>query len=331
MDWFEELVGFPEASGDEIRQRLDWNGEWLSCKESGNQWHAGTFSTPSLSELRSEVAVYANETATRIREVVADVRDLHLDPQNRHAVFQVASQFNCLEMVSPEVTPEQGVGCYDQDFTQGPTCAICAGAGTIVRNYFVEVGGCRGQSKSLQVDCLRELAVHWENERHRHWEMKNGYCLPSPQGLQWIEGRLCEMDEDEFNRLRGLLRVGVQEATQVTLEGGDHEVTQVFCSALPMAYSDVPSSAWVRFPQLILDAAYEATFKIAIQNVLRTGCRKLFLTLIGGGVFGNPLDLILAAVARSLRLHKEAGLDVQIVSHGHSRRQITEFVSSVSG
>jgi hypothetical protein len=37
--------------------------------------------------------------------------------------------------------PEQGVGRYENDFTQGPACAVSAGAGTIYRNYWVPVNG----------------------------------------------------------------------------------------------------------------------------------------------------------------------------------------------
>jgi len=39
-----------------------------------------------------------------------DVQSLHAAASNAGALFQVASQFNLLEMMSPEVTPEQGVG-----------------------------------------------------------------------------------------------------------------------------------------------------------------------------------------------------------------------------
>jgi len=36
-------------------------------------------------------------------------------------------------------------------------------------------------------------------------------------------------------------------------------VSQVFCSALPVAYSDVPPIHWRAFATLVLEAAYEAT------------------------------------------------------------------------
>ena len=39
------------------------------------------------------------------------------------------------------MTPEHGVTRYQHDRTQGPACAIAAGAATIYRNYFAPVGG----------------------------------------------------------------------------------------------------------------------------------------------------------------------------------------------
>jgi len=62
---------------------------------------------------------------------------LHCDIENTNALFQAASQFNLLEMIVPHISPEQGVDRYENDFTQGPACAIACGAGTIYRNYFV--------------------------------------------------------------------------------------------------------------------------------------------------------------------------------------------------
>ena len=54
---------------------------------------------------------------------------MHGLPENRGALFQVASQFNMLEMVGPRVTPEEGVTRYEHDRTQGPACAMAAGRG----------------------------------------------------------------------------------------------------------------------------------------------------------------------------------------------------------
>ena len=328
MDWFERLVGFPESDPEEVRQRLVFDGTALTCTVSGKSWQAGRFFTPQLSELRSRDFAVKKVEPIRIREWVGDIQSLHQDPSHRSSVFQVASQFNCLEMVSPSVTPEAGVGIYDQDPTQGPACAVSAGAGTIVRNYFVEIQGQRGQSRDLQVDCLEDLAAYWQNDVHQYWRMENGYCLPTSEGLRWIETSLNAATEIELDRLRGMLRVGVQQSTEVTTSLTGHKVNQVFCSALPVAYSELPIEAWNHFPRLILDATYEATFRIAAENYARTGCNRLFLTLIGGGVFGNRLEWILSAIQRSLLLHQDSGLDVFIVSYGASKPEVRRFVES---
>jgi hypothetical protein len=47
----------------------------------------------------------------------------------------LASQFNLLEMTGPSVTPEDGVTRYKDDPTQGPACAIAAGAATILHRH----------------------------------------------------------------------------------------------------------------------------------------------------------------------------------------------------
>ena len=73
------------------------------------------------------------------------------------ALFQVASQFNLLEMTGPEVSPEDGITRYQHDRTQGPACAIAAGAATIYRNYFAPVGGGHGQTAKRQFDGLADL------------------------------------------------------------------------------------------------------------------------------------------------------------------------------
>ena len=93
----------------------------------------------------------------RVSLTTGDVRHMHRLPGNAGALFQVASQFNLLEMTGPEVTPENGVTIYQHDHTQGPACAIAAGAATIYRNYFVPVGSSDGQTKNRQLDGLANL------------------------------------------------------------------------------------------------------------------------------------------------------------------------------
>ena len=84
-------------------------------------------------------------------------------------------------MVTPNTTPEHGVGIYENDRTQGPACSIAAGAGTIFRNYFAMVGGQIGQTASQQIDCLAEIEHEFGNDL---WRMQNGYVgVYQPEAL----------------------------------------------------------------------------------------------------------------------------------------------------
>ncbi|TWU10153.1 hypothetical protein Poly21_51220 [Allorhodopirellula heiligendammensis] len=54
---------------------------------------------------------------------------------------------------------------------------------------------------------------------------------------------------------------------------------------------------WTDFAKLILDAAYEATLLAAVLNASRTGVNVIYLTMLGGGVFGNEDAWILQWLA----------------------------------
>lgn len=323
MTWFETLTGFSEQSPRQVRENLSIDGNTLKSHVNGREWICGELETPSLGELRGRARSGARGSGRlSVREVVADVRQLHVDEANAGALFQVASQFNLLEMVAPGVTPEQGVGIYEQDRTQGPACAIAAGAGTIYRNYFALVNGQVGQSADNQIDCLADVAAALGNSGNRLLEMVNGYAMASHEGLVEIAGKLRAFGEGERDRIRQRLRIGIQWNTQVT--DCRHLVTQAYCSALPVAYSRHASELWEDFARLVLEAAYEATLCAAVCNAERNGGNRVFLTHLGGGAFGNETDWIIGAIDRALNLYQDAGLDVAIVSYGKPNPRVKE-------
>ncbi|MEA5410680.1 hypothetical protein VB737_02765 [Synechococcus sp. BA-120 BA3] len=326
--WFEALTGFPEAFPQQVREAITVDGETLTSHANRRVLVCGRLETPSLAELRERVASSGDPVVTlRVREVVANVQNLHAEASNADALFQVASQFNLLEMLSPDVTPEHGVGIYEHDHTQGPACAIAAGAGTIYRNYFADVNGQTGQSARHQIDCLADLGIALGNTEGRLWEMRNGYPLASQAGLVEISERLTSADEDQRDGWRQLLRVGIQWRTQVTLKDCRHLVSQAYGSALPVAYSRHAPALWAPFARLILEASYEATICAAILNSAQHGSNSVFLTLLGGGAFGNETDWILDGLQRALNLHRHADLDVAIVSYGASKPAVRRLVS----
>ena len=328
MTWLEHLTGLTKEKPDLIRRNLTMEGQWLVSRANGLRWCAGRLEMPSLQDLRDRATGTSDPHNDRlsVSEIVDDAQSLHAHPRNTDALFQVASQFNLLEMAGPNVTPEEGVGIYEHDPTQGPACAVAAGAGTIYRNYFVPVGGQIGQTEDCQIDCMADLGEALGNDRNQLWEMRNGYLMASERGLIEISGKLKGSSEAERDRLRCLLRIGLQKQTQVTLPGCDHQVTQAYCSALPVAYNHQPAELWEPFARLVLEASYEATPFAGIQNFQETGNPTLYLTLIGGGVFGNKTSWILESLERALDLHRGAPLDVRIVSY----RQKSYAVSAIA-
>jgi hypothetical protein len=231
--WFEQLTGFREISPEQVRQHLAVNGSVLTSLVNGKQFHFGKLEVPTLTELK-HVAPPLENYADKISlsEVVGDVQVFHRDVINRGALFQAASQFNLLEMVGPGITPEQGVGIYENDHTQGPACAIACGAGTIYRNYFAEVNGSIGQTALNQIDCLDEIGKALNNETFHLWKMANGYALPTLEGLKHISDQLNQKTPEAFEELKGKLKIGIQWNTEVTISEHKHTVTQAYCSAL---------------------------------------------------------------------------------------------------
>ena len=331
MDWFERLTGFKESSYAETRQHLAVKGTTLVSKINGKSYEAGELETPALAELRARAAAVLERTRGELGEltvasVVSDVRQLHRDPANRHALFQVASQFNLLEMVGPGVTPEDGVTRYAQDHTQGPACAIAAGAATIYRNYFAPVDGQHGQTSRRQIDCLRDVGAALGNQAGSLWEMRNGYALCTRDGLAAVDGLLKAMTPDQIDALRDKLRIGLHwrvEATEAAEPGW--VVSQAFCSALPVSYAGLPHAPWAAFATLVLEGAYEATLWAAVLNAHRFGSPVVFLTQLGGGAFGNDFAWIQAALRRALRLVEGLGLDVRIVSYGSQNPALVQL------
>ena len=336
--WFEDLFGFAEQSPAQVRKNLSIEGTRLTSLANNKSFDCGTLEIPTLADLRISAAKIANDSTERttLTQVVGNVQNLHASAENQRAMFQVASQFNLLEMAAPEAVPESGVGIYEHDYTQGPACAIAAGAGTVFRNYLVPLKNQTGQSTERQVDCLTDIGKSLGNESQQLWKMQNGYAFASRAGLSIIAERLSNLDTKSIDSLRSKLRVGIMWNTEVTLgksatnsspnsNMNPHParlVSQIYCSAVPVSYSPEPASAWEPFARLILEATYEATLCAAVLNKTRNRSNILFLTMIGGGAFGNQPEWIIDAIRRALRLHEHSGLDVRMVSYRHPNSMI---------
>ena len=173
--WFEKLMGFEEVSHENVQKNIEIVGDRMVSRINGKSYQWGKFEVPTLEELRERIVLEEFSSKIEVSETVGNVQRFHCDSENANAVFQAASQFNMLEMVSPRVTPEAGVGIYENDRTQGPACALACGAGTIYRNYFAVVNGKIGQTENNQIDGLEHIGKALGNDEFKLWEMQNGY------------------------------------------------------------------------------------------------------------------------------------------------------------
>lgn len=331
-DWFERLTGFHELPYDGTRARLEVRERRLFSRVNGASYGVGEFSMPSVADLREQALARAASVRGRLNvsNVSGDVRRMHHDRAHEGALFQVASQFNALEMIGPDVSPEDGVTRYDTDRTQGPACALAAGAATIYRNYFVPVEDERGQTATRQLDGLQDLGAALGNHDARLWTMRNGYALCTREGLQEIDRRIAGATAAQVGAWRDLLRIGVHRDVEVTdapeTSGAPRPtVSQAFCSALPVSYTPIDSLHWPTFATLVLEGAYEATLWAAVLNAARGASSLVFLTRLGGGAFGNDDDWIHAAIRRALGLVDAFALDVRLVSYGAVPPELREL------
>ncbi|MEH0153068.1 hypothetical protein V6R21_02920 [Limibacter armeniacum] len=328
--WFEDLVGFEEVSPEDVRSKLYLEGQNIISRVNGKSFQYGTLETPTLKDLKEQSYMDVYTGSLSVNEIVGDVQEIHCLKENNNALFQAASQFNVLEMITPHIVPERGVGIYEKDRTQGPACAIACGAGTIYRNYFVPLNNQIGQSSNNQIDCLELIGDKLNNNELSLWRMQNGYALIHQEGILKINSIINNFHEEQRELLKEKLKIGIQWNTEVTISKSKQIVTQAYCSALPVAYSNIESFYWESFARLILEATYEATLYAGLINLDRNYSNKVYLTLVGGGAFGNEIDWITESLFIALKKFRNTPLDVYVVSYGSSNIHIADLIKKIN-
>jgi hypothetical protein len=189
MDWFEGLFGFREGAYTATQSKFVAEGGRLISRANGRSWSIGAFEMASLAELRrlAEVAGSPSGKPT-VRLVQGDVRKMHAMPEYAGALFQVASQFNVLEMVSPDVVPEDGVTRYQHDRTQGPACAMAAAVALIYRNYFVPIGDHAARPGTGNSMASPTSAPHWGVQLLIYGKCGTG--MPFAAAVAWMPSPL---------------------------------------------------------------------------------------------------------------------------------------------
>jgi hypothetical protein len=354
-DWFKQIFGFTERTGDlgyqQTKSQFKYNPEsdTITSLRNGRTFGCGIFNCPTVKQLEQMVNLKKTQETSKFSgkptfncEVVGDIFKQHSKPENKGALFQAASQFNCLEFGGPNVTPEDGITDYQHDHTQGPACSLATPAGTLYRNYFAEVtcpNGSKqyGQTKDCQINNLENIQNLIGHYPTQFFTVKNGYTNSSKTKLTQLNSIL-ESNVGLKERLTEELKIGVHFEQEtiftdrwVELNDPSFKVSQVFSSALSIAYGGSHMmKLWLPLAEIILNGTYEATIYAGMLNYLKTGNKRVHLTQVGGGVFGNPPELITAAIQRAFMIAHRNNFPLEIILGFYSPGEVSKYATLCS-
>ncbi|MBM3886824.1 hypothetical protein FJ364_02735 [Candidatus Dependentiae bacterium] len=352
VNFFQDITGVSEAvfrqNPRQYFQQLGKNHYALRNAQAGKDWDTGIFAVDTIAQLEAmidEELVADIKTAGRFNVVVGfntpnlsaenrrrlDVAALQADPNHNHAVFQVASNFDCREGQGGDVA------AYAGSRAQGQTAAVSAAPGTIARIY-----------AHGPIDLLEEVEE-----------------LPAfgPRGLdlsQLSQADLLKAVNFDYDNMG----IGIQQDTEVAfgfVQGNIHEectaedqrITQIYTSAVNLGLNNprrfTPGS-YARVEDIakrVLVASYKGTILAAqVYGHQREGThakvrQEVFLTLMGCGVFGNEIDWVADALRSCMRDIVRYGLDVTLIvfdvganpspAMRNSLAQLRQLVNQTSG
>jgi O-acetyl-ADP-ribose deacetylase (regulator of RNase III) len=318
--WMEDFLGRDEAALLQDRAGfLDSSSDELAFRHASTSavWRAGRFESMSIGDLQARVEAMqgtAGTPQTRVPLKTADGIDIGKEQAalttDDKAMVQIASNFNAIEVPSRECAPDYGqlVTNYAVDSTQGPAASFGVPAACLLRAHypFYSAGtepATWGQNAERQVELLEDV---------REWF---GTCVNGKVTLQGDEAVIG--DGDAVAQVADRLKVGLHTDAEVVFDRGPDRsqlsmlppgrrpvVDQVLSASVnllspghaPGLTRDGPMPEKLhKLVRACLRAAYRGAYLAAILR----GRRKLLLTLIGGGVFGNPLEDILDAIAEA--------------------------------
>ena len=318
--WFERLFGFRETVPAVYRNFVVEEGEdhvVLVSKANGRRFNAGRFTLQTVDSFAS-LQPAGGGSLNIIKgdgKISTNALEAQALPEFNGATFLAASNFNCLEFTSSTGCASHGVTNYVHDHTQGPYTALGAGAAVVYRNYFVKHESGKVGQLEEEVNLLKNTPLAKT--------MSHGYCIINKTNLKSLRSF-------NWSNLSNFY-VGVHENCQVTTKQvgtmfadvtGDQIVHQVYAAAFNFGGSVLCCEETLEIAKWLLKAEYAATIRAAWNNSIkypgRPGSKKLVLTLLGGGVFKNPKELICEAITSCEQLIIDSGLEVYVVCFTNS-------------
>lgn len=299
--------------------RVDYQGHATIHLSASRTVAGGRFRLMSCEELAGKVRGTGRPNRLIVLDGAAaatDIGAMQAFTGRQRVTYQVASQFNALEAPSPSSLA--AVADYFSDRTQGPRAALGAYSGPLVRHYhgptWSEFGGPRvvGRSQALeQVAMLADVTSPGD--------VRNGYlCGAFVSSPDTLVATLSE----RWRRVKVGVHDGLPVLLGTDLTGSVPEGCNLIAQVLTSTYAMGEYGGGTRLRpeqerevcRALLAAAYSGTL-LAAAELRSEAC---VLTLIGGGVFANPLPLVWGAILTAFDATPPCGLDVIVNGRGLS-------------
>lgn len=259
-DWFYGILGFYET---EFKYTLEEIPDSIKNK-------MGSFDTISIFKLKEKIK-HLKKLNTN-KNLIVKYRKSHdnIDSFDTSALqfyakqgtlFQVASNFNCLEIPHKNYNPFNGYFLTKQmiDYTQGPSASSGTAFGSVLRLI---------NHKKNKIDLLIDTPIIQHNGKVKYSENNH------------IE----EFDND-------LIKIGLHSNVEANFLRSDNfkykengvKINQVFTSTC-ICNDSQPN----KLSEIFLEKAYEGTY---LSGII-TKAPRIVLTLIGGSSFNNSIKLI---------------------------------------
>lgn len=338
-EWFEKIFGFSE-SVDKVKENFDVtkNDDFveLTSKVNNKKFNAGHFEIKSSDRSDYNLSISSNQGRLHLihgygmrsacRELI-DILDMQSLKKWDGATYLVASNFNCLEFVSSEQTASEGVTFYYADCTQGPYAALACCPSIVYRNYFVDQDAKSGQiiNEKVDDDQIKSGQVI-RGQIDKEINLLEKTKIPVVHGYAIINEDSDLNDYKTVENSPKIWQVGIHRNCQVVIKRGENGTfslapsnriaNHVYAAAFNFQSDVEMTDLTKKVATDLLTGEYRAAILAAWENSAlfadRAGAKKLSLTLLGGGVFGNPIEIICDAIKSNVDLIKESGLDVYV-------------------
>lgn len=238
------------------------------------------------------------------------------------AMVQVASNFNCLENASRQSRIDSGhlVDSACRDCTQGPAAVYGTTSAYLYRCHFYGQ-----QQQQRQVNLLQHTAEYFGTPEGGKLTLSGTETLlKSEADIDQAAAKVCIGLHTDCPVLFGRFNNQNFYNEPQYQQHDDNEdaqplqfplVDQVLSASINLGdYGEqsLPDDAKLNLMRSLLRAAYEGIYLAAILRQRKT----LYLTLVGGGSFGNPISLVVEELQRAHRKwtgHAESKLEECVI------------------